>query len=128
MQIQQRILNFVTRSNWVLLGLGALLGFVFTPRAFAWGIVCGGVIVTINFTMLARTLRKALTPPYIASHNAVLAKYYIRFLVSGVIIFVLLAGRLVNPVGLVLGLSVVVASIILATLKEVTLLIRKEAH
>ncbi len=128
MHIQQRILNFVTRSNWVLLGLGSLLGLLFTPPAFALGIVCGGVIVTVNFMMLARTLRNALTPPYVASQNAVLAKYYLRFLTSGVIIFVLLAGRLVNPVGLVLGLSVVVASIILATMKELTILIRKEAH
>ena len=69
-----------------------------------------------------------MKPPYISSHNAVLVKYYIRFLVSGAIIFFLLAGRLVNPVGLVLGLSVVVASIILATMNELTILIRKEAH
>jgi len=128
MYIQQRIITFVTRSNWVLLIAGSLLGFACTPPSFAWGIVCGGVLVTANFMMLARTLKKALKPPYLASHNVVLAKYYIRFLISGVIIFFLLAGRLVNPVGLVLGLSVVVASIILATMNELTILIRKEAH
>ena len=77
--------------------------------------------------MVAKTLKKALTPPRLASPNAVLAKYYIRFIASGFIIFVLIAGHFVNPVGLVLGLSVVVASITLATLREVKKLIFKEA-
>ena len=127
-QIQQRILTFVTRSNWLLLIVGTVGGFLFAPPAFAWGIVCGGIIVTGNFFLLARTLRKALAPPHVSSHNVIIAKYYLRFLLSGVIIFGLLASHLVNPVGLVLGLSMVVASIILATVNELTILIRKEAH
>jgi hypothetical protein len=40
---------------------------------------------------------------------------------------VLIAGHFVNPIGLVLGLSVVVASIVLATLSEAKKLIFKEA-
>jgi hypothetical protein len=73
--------------------------------------------------LLARTLRRALTPPQLASHNVVLAKYYLRFLVSGFIIFLLIAGRVVHPVGLVIGLSVVVTSILLATMRELKKLI-----
>jgi hypothetical protein len=72
-------------------------------------------------------LRKALTPPHLSSHNLVIAKYFLRFIVSGFIIFVLIAGKFVNPVGLVIGLSVVVFSIMLATLCEITKLIFKEA-
>jgi hypothetical protein len=49
----------------------------------------------------------------------VLAKYYLRFTVSGFVIFLLIAGGVVNPLGLVIGLSVVVVSIILATIREV---------
>jgi hypothetical protein len=48
-------------------------------------------------------------------------------MVSGFIIFILIAGHYVNPVGLVIGLSVVVASIMLATLRELKNLIFKEA-
>jgi len=43
----------------------------------------------------------------------------VRFLISGFIIFVLIAGGFVDPLGLVAGLSVVVVSIILATMREV---------
>ncbi len=99
---------------------------MFAP-VFAGGIFCGGLIVTLNFHMLARTLRSALTPPHLSSHNVVLAKYYLRFIASGFIIFVLIAGRIVHPVGLVIGLSIVVFSIILASVLEVKKLIFKEA-
>ena len=96
-------------------------------KSVALGILFGGLLVTINFHLLAKTLKKALTPPHLASHNLVLAKYYLRFLVSGFIIFLLIAGHIVHPVGLVIGLSIVVFSIILATLCEVKKLIFKEA-
>ncbi len=127
MDIQQRIINFVTRSNWILFGTVSILGFAIFSKNVALGILFGGLLVTINFHLLAKTLKKALTPPHLASHNLVLAKYYLRFLVSGFIIFVLIAGRIVHPVGLVIGLSIVVFSIILATLCEVKKLIFKEA-
>lgn len=127
MTIQQRILNFILWGNWILLGIFGLAGLVFAPFGFTKGIVAGGLIVTINFHMLYRTLKKSLTPPYLASHHIVLVKYYLRFIVSGLIIFFLISGGHVHPLGLFVGLSVVVASILLATLSEVKKLIFKEA-
>lgn len=127
MDIQQRIINFVTRSNWIVFGAASILGFAIFSRGVALGILFGGLLVTINFHLLAKTLKKALTPPHLASHNVVLAKYYLRFLISGFIIFLLIAGHIVHPVGLVIGLSIVVFSIILATLCEIKKLIFKEA-
>jgi hypothetical protein len=127
MDIQKRILTFVTRSNWILFLAASVLGFMLLPTDFAKGVLFGGLLVTVNFHLLAGTLRKALTPPHLASHNLVIAKYFLRFIGSGFIIFVLIAGKFVNPVGLVIGLSVVVISIMLATLCEITKLIFKEA-
>jgi hypothetical protein len=125
--IQQRLLTFVTRSNWVLLAAVSLLGLLAATPAFARGIIFGGLIVTINFHLLAHTLNKALRPKRLTSPNVVLIKYYIRFIVSGVIIFFLISQQMVNPIGLVIGLSVVVASIILATMVELKKLFFKEA-
>ncbi|MEJ2102338.1 MAG: ATP synthase subunit I [Desulfobacterales bacterium] len=127
MEIQLRIIKFVTRSNWVLFGVTSILGFAFFTSQVGLGIFFGGMLVTINFHLLAKTLKKALTPPHLASHNLVLAKYYLRFLASGFIIFLLIAGHIVHPIGLVVGLSIVVFSIILATACEVKKLIFKEA-
>ena len=127
LEIQLRIIKFVTRSNWVLFGVTSILGFSFLSSQVGLGIFFGGMLVTINFHLLAKTLKKALTPPHLASHNLVLAKYYLRFLISGFIIFLLIAGHIVHPIGLVIGLSIVVFSIILATACEVKKLFFKEA-
>lgn len=97
-----------------------------TP-AFAKGVFAGGLIVTLNFHLLYRTLRKSFNPKQLVSPNVILAKYYVRFIISGVILFILIAGHYVNPLGLFVGLSVVVASIFLATILEVKKLIFKEA-
>jgi len=126
-ETQQRLLKFVTRANWLLFFAASIAGGVMTSPGFARGIIFGGLIVTVNFHLLYRTLKKAFTPPNIASHHAVLAKYYIRFGVSGIIIFLLISKHIVKPLGLIVGLSIVVVSIVLATMLEITKIIFKEA-
>ena len=127
MEIQVRLLKFITRANWILFAAASLFGLMAKPLDFALGIIFGGIIVTINFHLLYRTLKRSFKPPHLASVSSILAKYYVRFIISGIIIFVLIAKNVVNPIGLFFGLSVVVASIILATLLECTKLIFKEA-
>ena len=126
-EIQKRILTFVTRSNWILFAVISILGFLLLPADFARGMLFGGLLVTLNFHLLAKTLKRALTPPHLSSHNVVIAKYYLRFIGSGFIIFILIAGNYVDPLGLIIGLSVVVLSIMLATMCEIAKLIFKEA-
>jgi hypothetical protein len=126
-EIQKRILTFVTRSNWILFLMISILGFLLLPADFARGMLFGGLLVTLNFHLLAKTLKSALTPPHLSSHNVVIAKYFLRFLGSGFIIFILIAGNFVHPLGLIIGLSVVVLSILLATMREIAKLIFKEA-
>lgn len=127
MSIQQRLLTFIVRSNWIMLILAVLAGHFILPADVTLGIIAGGLIVTINFHLLYRTLKKSLTPPHLASPNVVLAKYYLRFTISGLIILWLISGGYVNPLGLFIGLSVVVASIMLAALCEIKHHIFKEA-
>ncbi len=127
MNVQARILRFVTRSNWILLIATTVAGLALAHFDFALGIAAGGLIVTINFHLLARTLKKSLRPPHLASHHSIIAKYYLRFIASGVIIFMLIAGHCVDPLGLFIGLSVVVTSIFTATALELSKLIFKEA-
>ncbi len=133
MEIQERIVTFVSRSNWFLFIVASLLCFINTPFKFAMGILCGGFIVTLNFHLLKRTLIKALAPVKVLQEGqsilrSVLIKYYIRFAVSGVIIYFLISRKFVDPLGLLAGLSVVVASIMVAIMLELTRLITtKEA-
>lgn len=127
MKTQQRIVHFVSRTNWLLLIIASATGFSIFSLQVGFGIAAGGLIVTINFHLLAKTLKKAFTPPHIASVGGVLIKYYIRFIITAIIIYILMASKHVDPMGLIAGLSVVVASMMLATLNEVRQLITKEA-
>lgn len=127
MQTQQRILKFVTLTNWYLTLGASGLALLFGPLDFTLGVLSGGLIVTLNFHLLARTLKKALTPPHPAAPATVIIKFYLRFALSGLMIFILISRHYVNPFGLFFGLSVVVASIFLATLCELKKLILKEA-
>lgn len=127
MSIQQRILKIVTYTNWTLLIVFAVLGATICEPLFARGLIFGGLLITANFHLLARTLKKTLDPKRLGSHGVVIAKYYIRFVISGVVIFFLIANHYVDPIGLIIGLSIVVFSIVFATLCEVKKLIFKEA-
>ena len=126
MEIQQRILKFVIRTNLILFSVASLTALIVSSPSFTMGIIFGGLIVIINFHLLYRTLKKALTPPHLASLSVVLSKYYIRFIASALIIFVLISNHYVDPIGLFIGLSIVVVSIILATMSEFKKLIFKE--
>ena len=53
--------------------------------------------------------------------------FIVGFLVVYLIIFILISGHYVDPLGLFIGLSVVVISIMLATMCELTKQIFKEA-
>jgi hypothetical protein len=118
MDTQKRILRFVVITNWILFTAITIGGFVLLSKLFALGILAGGLIVTVNFHLLWRTLKKAFQPDRLVSHHVVIAKYYMRFFISAIILMILISQHWVDPLGLFVGLSIVVTSIILATLFE----------
>ncbi|MFP4158644.1 MAG: ATP synthase subunit I [Desulfosalsimonas sp.] len=123
MVLQQRLLKFIIRCNWILLAAASLTFFLTTPAGFAISVVIGGLLAVINFHLINRTLKGSLTPPHTDSLNRILVKYFIRFIITCAIIFILIARGYVEPPGLLIGLSIVVASIMLATAREVTKII-----
>jgi len=132
MQDVQKLVDFITTSNWLILLFAGLIGLMMTPAEFALGIVLGGLIVAINFHLLKKTLKTAFCPEVVLERgrsvvSSALVKYYIRFGISGLIIFLLISKHIVHPLGLLAGLSVVVASMFLATVLELTRLFFKEA-
>ena len=126
-RIEQRLLAFINKANWTLLVGLALLGLYVNDVKVNLGLLSGGLITTVNFHLLHRTLKKAFGLSQLPSRGLVMAKYYLRFTVSGLILFILISKHLVDPLALFAGLSVVVASIFLATLRELKKLIFKEA-
>ncbi|MCP4020673.1 MAG: ATP synthase subunit I, partial [Desulfobacteraceae bacterium] len=123
MQDIQKVVIFVTKANWLILLFGGMIGLMITPTKFALGVILGGLIVATNFHLLKNTLETMIQSEVVLERGRsvvsnILVKYYIRFAISGVSIFLLISNHIVHPVGLLLGLSVVVASIFVATALE----------
>ncbi|MFO7913702.1 MAG: ATP synthase subunit I [Desulfotignum sp.] len=126
------VIDFAVKSNWFLLVTGGMVAVMTTSMPFYLGVVAGGLIVAVNFHLLKRTVTKTICAAAVSEQGRslpgrILVKYFIRFAVSGMIIFWLISNHIVHPLGLLAGLSLVVASVFLVTLLVVTRLIFKEA-
>jgi len=125
---QWRILRVVTQANWILLLVASVLGGMATSIDFSTGILAGGLIVTINFHLAYRSLKKNLNPAlHLSSAKSIFVKHYLRFVSSIVVIYVLVSKKWVDPGGLLIGLSVVVVSIMIASMFELKKILSKEA-
>ena len=128
MNIQFRMIRFVTRLNWILLVVVSVAGGMIANWSFAAGILIGGLIMTVNFHFMYRSLRKSLIPPpHLSSAKSVFAKHYLRFISSIIVIYILISKNYVDPGGLLIGLSVVVMSILMASLFELKKILSEEA-
>jgi hypothetical protein len=132
MQDIHKIVDFVTKANWLILVAGGAVAAMLMPGKVALGVIFGGLIVAVNFHLLKNTLKKMIDPEVISAKGRsvisnVLMKYYFRFVISAAIIFVLISNHIVHPLGLLAGLSVVVASIFMATALEIKRILFKEA-
>lgn len=116
---EERLLKVIVFSNWILLSVLTVGGFLLRTWGFGWGVLAGGLIIAINFHFLYRTLKKSLNPLKLARPGMILAKYYIRFLISALIIYVLISEHYVDPLGLLLGLSIIVISLLIGLFYEV---------
>jgi len=120
-------LNRIRLMNGVIFALLFLCSLIWMPPIFTLGIAMGGLIVLINFHLMYLILKKALIPDHLASPKSVIIKYYLRLLGTGFILYLLIAKRLVDPLGLVVGLSVVVINLTLVGFYEMKKIIFKEA-
>ena len=107
-------LQDIKTFNWVVLFiLGAVSG-VFMEIQFTLGVILGGLIIIANFSLLHHTMRKAFSDQSAMKGKkmALIAKFYFRLAIMGLIIYILITNGWVNPLGLVVGLSIVVLSIL----------------
>jgi hypothetical protein len=120
-------LNKIRLMNGAVFSLLLLGSLIWMSPLFSLGVAMGGLIVLINFHLLYRILKKAFIPDHLASPKSVIIKYYLRLLGTGLILYLLIAKRLVDPLGLVVGLSVVVINLTLVGFYEMKKILFKEA-
>lgn len=102
-------------TNWIILGIFIILGFIFMPQRFALGMLLGSVISIVNFYWLGRDLRKVFSRLSERATSSMMFKYYIRFAVTAVVLYFIISYDLVDVIGLLIGLSTVVIAMVLTT-------------
>jgi chromate transport protein ChrA len=106
--------------NWIGLGLLLTISVIFTPLNFTLGILLGGLISIANYYWLYLSLRNAFQQLSDRTKMTVMVKYYIRFAVTGIVLYLVITQTPANVIGLLIGLSVVVINIIVTTVIEVS--------
>ena len=122
-------------ANWLVLGGLVVAGFIWRGREFALGILVGGLVAVINFHLLHQALKgmleQAAGSPEETRGQAkafFAARQLLRFFALLFVIYLLVGQGWVDIIGLVVGLSTVVLTLILAAVIEVIKLKNKEAN
>ena len=110
----QRASKEIKTLNWLILLALGLASYFLMSSTFTLGIILGGLIIIANSNVLQNTIVSAFGSDGAvkSSKKVIIAKYYFRLAVAGVIIYILITNAWVNPIGLTIGLSTVVISII----------------
>ena len=103
-------------ANWIVLAILFIVSWIFTPFEFYLGVLLGGFISILNFYWMERGLRGIFTNTAGNVKGPVIGKYYIRLVLTAIVLYFLIANGTVNVIGLLIGLSVVVINIIITVI------------
>jgi len=125
----EKLQNILRKLNWVVLLILSSFGYFIMSPFWTAGVISGGLVAIANFSVLQHTVRRAFSPEGIhqGARFSIVGKYYLRLLALGVIIYVLITRGWIDPVGLVVGLSTVMVSIIGVAIHMVLRIGTKEA-
>jgi len=94
---------------FAVLSAGALM---LAPWPTALSVMVGGAIALVNYRLLQRNVcRILLGGDRQGMMGKVLVKYYLRFAATALVLWILVRQEVVEPLGLLVGLSVVVVTI-----------------
>lgn len=122
--------DIIRRIWWGCVGTFCLLclaALVAAPGKAALSVAAGGAIALANFRLLKWCITNALQPQKQAAVGRVLITYYLKFGATAVAVYLLISKQMVEPIGLLVGLSVVVFTMFGLALTMARKLIGKEA-
>jgi hypothetical protein len=88
----------------LLIGLYFLLGLP-SPVETTIGVIFGVIVSVVNFSFLANTLQSAVAMSPRQAESYTVRRYFIRYIIYGVTIFLAIQVDLIGIIGTVLGLS-----------------------
>ena len=103
-------------ANWIVLAILFIPALIFAPFKFSLGVLLGGFISILNFYWMERGLRGIFANTAGNVKGPVIGKYYIRLVLTAIVLYFLIANGTVHVIGLLIGLSVVVINIIITVI------------
>jgi hypothetical protein len=110
---EEKLVRRIEIVNVVLLVVLPLGAWLLLSPQMALGVFLGAAIVTLSFRVLKWQLNKAFrTPGKLPQKGRVFASYYLRYLLTLFLVFVVMYYGWADPIAFLVGLSVVVMSIL----------------
>lgn len=108
----ERLPARLTRRSWFILGILLISSLPLRDTQLTLGVLCGGLISIGGFLWLRRALRHLLSEPDAGAKARYQFGYVVRLVTLAVVLAVLIAVVKIDPVGLIVGLSVVVINLL----------------
>lgn len=108
----------VERLNWIVAALLTVLAWFLCPFYIAKSVFIGGLLANVSYLFLKKDLNNFLQGILLQSGREKMSKvqfylkYYARLATLAVILFILVKNHIAHPLGLLVGLSAIVLSII----------------
>ena len=109
---EARLVQRLKISNWITLAVLVAAGAILVGGSFAISVLLGGLLIIINFGLLHRVLRGTLNPLAPKPAGLVVFAYFARLAGTGAVLLVLIWLGAASPLGLIVGLSTVVISLV----------------
>ncbi|GAB6107620.1 ATP synthase subunit I [Fusibacter bizertensis] len=113
-QTKWTVIKWLAIIDLVFIGLSFL--FLKEPMPFILGLVFGSAISGLNFIELANTLSRAVSMPPDKAQSFTVMKYFIRYIVTAVVIYVSIVAPYINILGTILGLVIIKIIILVSNL------------
>jgi hypothetical protein len=114
MRDREKLIGHIRTNNWIILLIVGSLSSVFMSTEFTLGVIIGGLMVIANFSVLQHTISCAFSDlgGFQGRKLGLIAKSYFRLAFMGLILYMVITNGWAHPLGLAIGLSVVMFSII----------------
>lgn len=112
------LLRRMEKRNWFILIGMLVFSFSFLSSGFSLGILIGGLLSILSYYWLHQIVKRAIICQPATAKATLLIWYYIRLLSVGVVLYFVISRKWVDPIGLLVGLSVVVLSILFTTIRD----------
>ncbi|MBI3397839.1 MAG: ATP synthase subunit I [Deltaproteobacteria bacterium] len=93
-----------------------IVSIIAASTFFAISVIMGTVIGIINLSVLARTIKSGFLFKPDKAQSFVMKRYYLRLIATLFIIGVLVSKNLAAPIGLIIGLSVIMINTLTTTI------------